>query len=293
MDVVMAFKKYTKYCVITFIAVLLVAILSLLRAVDIRLSIAIQPIVFSFFTYRVLCAKDKMNCSAFVSVMAICLGACSLELPIRIIHWEETLGTVLPLVCTCISIFSTYLYYQYRFKSVLIILAACFIWIYCIFGGQKHLMNYIDFGHISSSICVSNGIGNAIIYKTTGDSLCLRDLKQKYLLLDFWNAGCGVCYMKFPLIQELYDKYKQRDDIFISGVYVKNKRDEHLDLGASILLERGYTFSTFVTEQETDFFQKSGIKVYPTVLILDEDRNIVYMGSVDDVSDKLKKLLND
>ncbi len=154
-------------------------------------------------------------------------------------------------------------------------------------------MNYINFSHISSSVCISNGIGNVIIYKTTDDSLCLRDLKQKYLLLDFWNSGCGVCYAKFSLIQELYDKYKQRDDILIGGVFVKSKRDKNLDAGETILRKRGYTFSTFATEKETDFFRKSGVKVYPTVLILDEDRNIVYIGGVDDASGKLKKLLND
>lgn len=154
-------------------------------------------------------------------------------------------------------------------------------------------MNYIKFSHISSSVCISNGIGNVIIYKATDDSLCLRDLKQKYLLLDFWNSGCGVCYAKFPLIQELYDKYKQRDDIFIGGVFVKNERDKNLDTGKRILLKEGYTFPTFATEQETNFFQKSGVKVYPTVLILDEKRNIVYVGSLDDAPDKLEKLLDD
>lgn len=154
-------------------------------------------------------------------------------------------------------------------------------------------MNYISFGYISSSVCISNGIGDAIIYKTTNDSLCLRDLKHKYLLLDFWNSGCGVCYTKFPLIQELYDKYEQRDDILISGVFVKNKCDKDLGVGESILLKRGYTFPTFATEQETDFFQKSGVKVYPTVLILDEERNIVYIGGLDDAFGKLEKVLND
>lgn len=289
----MKFKKYAKYCTIVLIAALLLIILSPLRAVDIRLSIAIQPIVYSLFTYIVLCKKDKMNCGAFVLVVAVYLGVCSIELPVHIINWEGTLGTVLPLACTCIGIFITYLYHRYRLKSVSMIFAACLVWLYCIFYGQAFLMNYISFGYISSSVCISNGIGDAIIYKTTNDSLCLRDLKHKYLLLDFWNSGCGVCYTKFPLIQELYDKYEQRDDILISGVFVKNKRDKDLGVGESILLKRGYTFPTFATEQETDFFQKSGVKVYPTVLILDEERNIVYIGGLDDAFGKLEKVLND
>lgn len=105
----MKFKKYAKYCTIVLIAALLLIILSPLRAVDIRLSIAIQPIVYSLFTYIVLCKKDKMNCGAFVLVVAVYLGVCSIELPVHIINWEGTLGTVLPLACTCIGIFITYL----------------------------------------------------------------------------------------------------------------------------------------------------------------------------------------
>lgn len=289
----MGFKEYAGYCVIAFIAALLLILLSPLRTVDVRLSIAIQPIVYFLFTYIVLCKKEKINCRAFVSVVAIYLGVCSVELPIRIINWERTLGTIFPLACTCIGIFTAYLYHRYRRRSVSIIFTTCLIWLYCIFYGQKYLTNFINFGRISSSVHISNGIGNAIIYKTTDDSLCLRDLRHKYLLLDFWNSGCGVCYAIFPLLQELYDKYGQRDDILISGVFVKNKHDKNLSVGKNILFKEGYTFPTFATGQETEFFQKSGVKVYPTVLILDEERSIVYIGSLDSASGKLKKLLND
>lgn len=292
MDVAMEFKKHIVYSTIALAAALLSIILSPLRAIDLRLSIAIQPIVYSLFTYNILCKKEKMN-NTFFLVIAIYIGIFSIELPIRIMNWEDTLGTVLPLVCTCMGIFNTYLYHRYRLKSVSMIFITGLIWIYCIFYGQKNLMNYINFNHISSSVCISNNIGDAIVYKTTDDSLCLRDLKHKYLLLDFWNSECGVCYKKFPLIQELYDKYKLCDDVLISGIFVKSKYDKDLGGGKNILLKRGYTFPTFATEQETDFFRKSGVKVYPTVLILDEDRNIVYIGSVDEASDKLKELLND
>lgn len=147
----MEFKEYAKYCVIAFIAALLLIILSPLRAVDIRLSIAIQPIVYFLFTYIVLCKRNKINCRAFISVIAIYLGICSIEFPIRIISWERTLGTIFPLVCTCISIFTAYLYHRYRHKSVSMIFTACLIWLYCIFYGQEYLINYINFGHISSS----------------------------------------------------------------------------------------------------------------------------------------------
>ena len=38
----------------------------------------------------------------------------------------------------------------------------------------------------------------------------LSDFEGRYLLLDFWSAGCGPCLMAFPEMRELQEMWKDR-----------------------------------------------------------------------------------
>ena len=125
------------------------------------------------------------------------------------------------------------------------------------------------------------------------DSTRLKDLEYKYIVLDFWNSSCGHCYKAFPIFQKLYDQYKQRNDVFIGSVFVKRKKNETYDTGDSILTKKNYTFPTFATEPKSAFFQKSGVRVFPTILILNEKRDIIYQGNLNSARDKLEDILHD
>lgn len=44
------------------------------------------------------------------------------------------------------------------------------------------------------------------------DGIChrLKDLKGKYILLDFWSRGCGPCLMSIPEMNAVQEKYKDK-----------------------------------------------------------------------------------
>lgn len=281
--------KARTFCIIALTSVLLYILLSPLRAIDMHLSTAVQSIVYPLFTYLAL--KKRKDYSATLVVTAIFLGICTIDFPLRILNWKGALHSILPTICSMTGILMAYLYYQYRFKSILGIYAL--IGLYCMSYGQRQLSNYVSYGHISPSVQISNGIGDAIVYTSVNDSTRLKDLKHKYIVLDFWNSSCGYCYKAFPIFQKLYDQYKQRNDVFIGCVFVKSKKNETYDTGNSILTKKNYTFPTFATEPKSAFFQKSGVRVFPTILILNEKRDIIYQGNLDSARDKLEDVLHD
>lgn len=286
--------KYVKFLLIVlFISMLLMIVQSSMNAINILLTLTIEPIVYFIFTYMVLQRGEKKGYNTFLCTIAVFLGRIAIELPIRIKDFEPTMQSILPPICCIISIFVAYLYYRYKHKAIPIVILGSLIWIYCIFYGQTALSNYRKFGHVSSSVHISNAISNTVIYKSDDDSLSLKDLKYKYLFLDFWNSGCGYCYETFPALQKLYGKYKSRNDVFIGSVFVAYRNNETPNAGDSILRKKNYSFLKLATNQHSEFFGESGVKVYPTVLILDEKKTIIFIGNFDKASKKLEELLND
>ncbi len=57
-----------------------------------------------------------------------------------------------------------------------------------------------------------------------------EELKNKVILLDFWNIGCGPCIESLPELQNLYDKYREQGLLVIACAGGdKQKTKEFLD----------------------------------------------------------------
>ncbi len=44
-----------------------------------------------------------------------------------------------------------------------------------------------------------------------GDSIRLSDIDSRYILLEFWSAGCAACIKEFPFMNEVHKKYDRID----------------------------------------------------------------------------------
>lgn len=53
------------------------------------------------------------------------------------------------------------------------------------------------------------------------DSINLKNLNGKYVLLDFWETWCGHCIFALPEIQKMQDKYQ--NDLVVIGITTENK----------------------------------------------------------------------
>jgi len=73
---------------------------------------------------------------------------------------------------------------------------------------------------------------------TTGDSLHLRDLRGKIVVLQFTASWCGVCRKEMPELEmRLWQKYKDQNFVLI-GI----DRDEPLEKVLSFINQTGITY---------------------------------------------------
>ncbi len=49
-----------------------------------------------------------------------------------------------------------------------------------------------------------------------GEKVQLADLKDKIIFLNFWASWCGPCKEEMPSIETLYQRYKERDFVFLT-----------------------------------------------------------------------------
>src|SRR5208337_3415262 len=49
-----------------------------------------------------------------------------------------------------------------------------------------------------------------------GEKVQLADLKDKIIFLNFWASWCGPCKEEMPSIETLYQRYKEREFVFLT-----------------------------------------------------------------------------
>jgi thiol-disulfide isomerase/thioredoxin len=91
-------------------------------------------------------------------------------------------------------------------------------------------------------------------------------VKNKPILIHFWATWCPICKVEAPNIQKLSKDYEVITIAVQSGS--KKEIEEYL-------AENKLTFN--VVEDKDNFYsQKFNIKVFPTTLIYDKDKNLKF-----------------
>ncbi len=133
-----------------------------------------------------------------------------------------------------------------------------------------------------------------------GEAFDLKDLKGKYVLVDFWGSWCGPCLVEMPGIKKLNEKYqsaqfKNADGLTLLSVAIE--RDEKRWRKA---VERiGMPWKHHIADLTTSFkFINSpiaaefGVKQVPSKFLLDENGVIIGVNqSIEELDDFLGKRL--
>jgi peroxiredoxin len=61
---------------------------------------------------------------------------------------------------------------------------------------------------------------------TDGKEWRLRDQLGKVVMLDFWATWCGPCVASIPDLNQIYEKYKTRNDFVIVGISLDAKKED-------------------------------------------------------------------
>lgn len=119
-----------------------------------------------------------------------------------------------------------------------------------------------------------------------GKKLSLSDLKEKVVLLDFWESWCGWCFAAFPKLNELQQRYRDRG-VVVVGVTTENREQIEKLIQAN---ELNY-LSIFGDEHILKDYEVSG---RPTYVLVDREGLIaeVSYGDLEAIETALRDILN-
>jgi len=116
-----------------------------------------------------------------------------------------------------------------------------------------------------------------------------QSITGKIILLDFWFIGCGPCYVKFPQVQKLHDKYRLNDLVEIYAVNRPMPRDSPGDAFEN-LTQWDYSFPVLLGNQE--ILDALDVYVYPTVIVLNQNGMVVFKGEIEEAELALESLIS-
>lgn len=123
-----------------------------------------------------------------------------------------------------------------------------------------------------------------------GKLFSIQDFQNKILILDFWHTRCGVCFRKFPIVQELYTKYKSDTSILILTIN-KPIEDDSTGQAFNVIKQNGYTFPVLLPKNKSlpEIFE---VTSYPTTFVIDKNGKIIFKGDIELVEPILHDLKN-
>ncbi len=97
-------------------------------------------------------------------------------------------------------------------KKLLFLIATVLLFSLPAFGEESRLFSRIGIQSIKDNkkapYCCLEGLN--------GEKVQLNALKGKIVFLNFWASWCGPCKEEMPSVEALYQRYKERDFVFLT-----------------------------------------------------------------------------
>jgi thiol-disulfide isomerase/thioredoxin len=184
--------------------------------------------------------------------MVIFLGLWVLQIPIRIMDWEANLVSFPDFLFHNIAILIAFLCYKSVRIGVPVGLAYFAFLVFMYLNGYSLYIHYLNFGTLSGR--VSETCPPFDLYMEDSTKVSNDSFNNKILVLDFWNTGCGVCFRKFPELEEKFLKY-QGQKVEILFIH------------------------------DPDILKKLKIQWFPTTLVITNGNTIVFRGDIEKIDD--------
>lgn len=122
---------------------------------------------------------------------------------------------------------------------------------------------------------------------------------NKIIVLDFWSTSCGICFEKFPSLEETFQKYKGNPRVKIYSVNVPIRGDK-FEKTITILDRFGYTFPKIYAKSSKQIEDSLHFNTFPRLMII-KDNKIRYDGYLEtkkssllyNIEDQIDKLLKE
>lgn len=224
-------------------------------------------------------------------ILAIWVVVLLPELLIRCFAWQATLISFPDTLCRIMTVLSTCYFFSTPNIRKRILTALFFSIIFFVFlFGWEFWTNKLNFDTFTGKI-KKEQIISRIEFDSRDGKLPIELLSGKYTLLYMWITRCGYCYESLPQLQSFYNDSVKYPNIRIYAVHNWTKK-ENEETGITELEKRGYTFPCLSIYYKDSFLTTSKITVYPTVLILNNKKELLFRGSLDKAIDYIKELVN-
>lgn len=101
-----------------------------------------------------------------------------------------------------------------------------------------------------------------------GNSYSLKELKGKVIVMNFWFVECKPCVMEMPELNELVEKYKGKDVVFLGFATNDKQKIERF------LESKTYKYNVIADSKEiADWYE---VKAFPTHIVIDRKAIISY-----------------
>lgn len=105
----------------------------------------------------------------------------------------------------------------------------------------------------------------------SGTAYSLKALKGKVIVLNFWFVECKPCVMEIPELNELVEKYKQQDVVFL-GLATNNEK-KVLEFIAS------HAFNYALVANTQAYANAYHISGFPTHMVIDQNGKIAFSAT--------------
>ena len=126
-----------------------------------------------------------------------------------------------------------------------------------------------------------------------GDNLRLEDFRGQVVMLNFWASWCGPCRQEMPLMDEIYEQYKDLG-FTVLAVNVDENRDE-----AHRFLDKVPVSYPILYDPESQVSEQYNVQAMPTTVMIDRNGNARFLhygykpGYEDDYEKQIRQLVRE
>ncbi|WP_455498411.1 TlpA family protein disulfide reductase [Coprobacter sp.] len=257
------------------------------------LAILAYLVLYFLLTFVLLRWKGRQLKPLNITVL-ILIGSSLLELPASILEWKATIISFLDLPCRWIAIFTAYFFYHwsaYNLRKFILLLLYAIFGLWVVLRGFDLWSNKLTFGTFTGKVTEKEQPEDIFLEDNSGSEVSINSLAGKYILLNFWSSTCGYCFAEFPDLQKLYEQKQFDDNIKIYSVHCYLKDfDEDYITGRELLVKRNYSFPVLSINMREPVLKMLEVTRFPTVLIFDPQRQLVFRGTLDFAEEYLQTI---
>ena len=123
----------------------------------------------------------------------------------------------------------------------------------------------LSFSTTASAIKVKQTAPDFTLASNKGKNIRLNDLRGKVVMINFWATWCAPCRKELPLLNNLYNKYKNKGFVLL-GVNI----DEKSSLAKKMIKELKINFPVLFDKTQSTS-ESYDLQAMPSTFIIDKN----------------------